>query len=362
MRFRPVSWRWYRAGITALLLLAVAGASLALADPRSLDRPAHHLARGFRNLDSGYDYTILGRTLGLMRRVVQRDPDRGSVPAGVPNDGVALRANGTEPTVTWVGHATLLVQLDGVNILTDPIWSDQAGPLGFGPRRLVPPGMRFEELPPIHAVVISHDHYDHLDLRTVQQLGRVHRPTFFVPLGLRAWFVDRGITQVIELDWWQSRVHRGLTFVATPAQHGSGRGLTDQNLRLWSSWAVLGRERRFFFAGDTGYSPVLAEIGRRLGPFDVAAIPIGGYSAFTARHPNHVSPEEAAQLFEDVQGRLMVPMHWGTFALNREPYREPPERLLAEAVRRGLRERIALLRHGESAHWGGTLAILTAPP
>ena len=134
--------------------------------------------------------------------------------------------------------------------------------------------------------------------------------------------------------------------MATPAQHGSGRGLADQNLRLWSSWAVLGRERRFFFAGDTGYSPGLAEIGRRLGPFDVAAIPIGGYSAFTARHPNHVSPEETAQLFEDVQGRLMV----------------PPERLLAEAVRRGLRERIALLRHGESAHWGGALAIRTAPP
>lgn len=351
MRHRPLSWVCSRGGLAALLLVAVAAASVALADPRNLERPGHHLARGFRNLDPGYDYTVRGRTLSLLRRVVQGEPDRGAVPASVRNDGAALRANGTQPTITWIGHATLLVQLDGVNILTDPIWTDHAGPLGFGPRRLVQPGLRFEELPPIHAVVISHDHYDHLDLRTIQQLARTHTPTFFVPLGLREWFADRGVHAVVELDWWQSHVYRGLTFVATPAQHGSGRGLADQNLRLWTSWAVLGRERRFFFAGDTGYSASLAEIGRRLGPFDVAAIPIGGYSAFTARHPNHVSPEEAAQLFEDVQGRLMVPMHWGTFALNREPFREPPERLLAEALRRGLEERIALLSQGQSIHW-----------
>ena len=338
-------------GLAALLLVGAMAAPAALADPRNLDRPAHHLARGFRNLDPAYDYTVLGRTLSLLRRAVQPEPDRGAVPAIVRNDGAELRANGTRPTVTWVGHATLLVQLDGVNILTDPNWNDHAGPLGFGPRRLVQPGLRFEDLPPIHAVVISHDHYDHLDLPTVQALARTHRPRFFVPLGLRQWFADRGLSDVVELDWWQRHVYRGLTFVATPAQHGSGRGLADQNLRLWSSWVVLGRERRLFFAGDTGYTPGLAEIGRRLGPFDIAAIPIGGYSAFTANHPNHVNPEEAAQLFEDVRGRLLVPMHWGTFALNLEPFREPPERLLAEALHRGLEERIALLSQGQWIHW-----------
>jgi N-acyl-phosphatidylethanolamine-hydrolysing phospholipase D len=120
---------------------------------------------------------------------------------------------------------------------------------------------------------------------------------------------------------------------------------------LWSSWAVLGHQRRFFFAGDTGYSRSLASIGTQLGPFDVAAIPIGGYSAFGARHPNHVSPEEGLQLFEDVRGRLLVPMHWGTFALNLEPFREPPERLLAEAARRGQQERVAVLSPGQSIHW-----------
>jgi N-acyl-phosphatidylethanolamine-hydrolysing phospholipase D len=350
MRLRLSSWLCAYLGL-ALLLVGATAAPVALADSRSLDHPGHHLARGFRNLDPGYDYTVLGRTLGLLRRVVQREPQRGPLPTAIRNDGAALRANGTEPTVTWVGHATLLFQLDGVNILTDPIWSEHAGPLGFGPKRLVPPGLRFDELPPIHAVVISHDHYDHLDVRTIQQLARTHNPVFFVPLGLKAWMNDRGVTNVVELDWWQSHEFRGLTFVETPAQHGSGRGLADQNLRLWCSWAVLGRERRFFFAGDTGYTPVMAEIGRRLGPFDVAAIPIGGYSAFSGHHPNHVSPEEGIQLFEDVRGRLLVPMHWGTFALNREPYREPPDRLLAEALRRGLEERIALLSQGQSIHW-----------
>jgi N-acyl-phosphatidylethanolamine-hydrolysing phospholipase D len=340
-----------RLAVVVLLLAALLAAPAALADPRNLERPGHHLAKGFRNLDPGYDYTMLGRTLSLLRRTVQREPDRGALPVPVRNDGAALRANGTEPTVTWIGHATLLVQMDGVNVLTDPIWSSHAGPLGFGPRRLVPPGLRFEDLPPIHAVVISHDHYDHLDLRTVERLVRVHHPRFFVPLGLRGWLIARGADDVVELDWWQREAYRGLTFVATPAQHSSGRGLTDQNLRLWASWAVLAPDGRFFFAGDTGYTPAMAEIGRRLGPFDVAAIPIGGYSAFTGHHPNHVSPEEGLQLFEDVRGRLLVPMHWGTFALNREPFREPPERLLAEAARRGLQRHIALLSQGQSIHW-----------
>ena len=162
---------------------------------------------------------------------------------------------------------------------------------------------------------------------------------------------DTMTTATIEADPRVPIIRLTRDFVATPAQHGSGRGVADQNLRLWSSWAILGRDHRVFFAGDTGYTPVMAEIGRRLGPFDLALIPIGGYSSFTARHPNHVSPEEGVQLFEDVGGRLLVPMHWGTFALNREPYREPPERLLAEALRRGIEERVALLSQGQSIPW-----------
>jgi N-acyl-phosphatidylethanolamine-hydrolysing phospholipase D len=323
------------------------------AQPRVvLDGKAHHLAQGFRNLDPGYSYSMVSRAGRMLRRTVQGWPPRGTPPVRVANDGGELRANGQVPTVTWIGHATLLVQMRGVNILTDPIWSERASPLGFaGPRRLVEPGLRFEDLPPIHVVVISHDHYDHLDLATVERLARVHKPKFFVPLGLKPLLADHGATDVVEMDWWDAKEFKGLTFVCTPAQHSSGRGFSDQNLRLWSSWVVSSPDRRFFFAGDTGYMPSMKEIGRRYGPFDLAAIPIGGYSAYEGHHPNHVNPEEALQLFEDLQGRLMVPVHWGTFDMNREPFREPPERLLKEALRRGIEEQIAMLTQGQSIHW-----------
>ncbi len=338
------------------LLLAVAtalafGVAVLHADPAASSRPAHHLLRGFRNLDGAYRYTVLERAQRLVRRTFDGWPARGETPRVAANNGAALRANGTSPTVTWIGHATLLVQLAGVNVLTDPIWSERASPVSFaGPRRLVPPGMRFEDLPPIHAVVISHDHYDHLDVETVERLVRVHQPRFFVPLGMKEWLADHGARDVVELDWWQAADFRGLTLTCTPAQHSSGRGLRDQNLRLWSSWVVAGGGKRLWFAGDTGYTPSLREIGKRLGPFDLAAIPIGGYSAYEGRHPNHVNPEEALQLFEE-NARLMIPIHFGTFELNREPFAEPPTRLLKAAVARGLEQRIAILSAGQSIHW-----------
>ena len=281
-------------------------------------------------------YPLGGRLAHLVRDRFEPAPDRGVPLLRLENDGVALRNNGSEPTITWVGHSTFLLQLDGVQILTDPHWGDRA--------------LRFEDLPPIHAVVISHDHYDHLDVPTITRLAREHAPRFFVPLGLRTWLGEREVHDVVELDWWETASFRGLTIGCTPAQHSSGRGIHDQNLRLWASWVVWG-SRRFFFAGDTGYSAGLKEIGRRFGPFDLAAIPIGGYASYGERHPNHLNPEEALQFFEDIQGGLMVPMHWGAFAMNREPFREPPERLLTEALRRGLEERIAVLSPGQTIHW-----------
>jgi N-acyl-phosphatidylethanolamine-hydrolysing phospholipase D len=211
--------------------------------------------------------------------------------------------------------------------------------------------MRFEDLPHIDAVIISHDHYDHLDVATVERLVREHQPRFFVPLGMKEWLRDHGARDVVELDWWEAAKFRGLTFTCTPAQHSSGRGLRDQNLRLWGSWVVAGAGKKLWFAGDTGYTTELREIGKRLGPFDLAAIPIGGYSAYEGKHPNHVNPEEALQLFEEENARVMVPIHFGTFDLNREPFAEPPTRLLKAAVARGLEERIAILSAGQSIHW-----------
>ena len=280
-------------------------------------------------------------------------PRRAELPR-VDNDGAALRANVAAPTVTWIGHATLLFQLDGVNLLTDPQWSERASPVSFaGPRRVMPPGLRFEDLPPIHVVVISHDHFDHLDLPTVKHLAAVHHPRFYVPLGLKAWLAEQGVADVVELDWGESRSERGLTLTCVPVQHWSARSFFELNRRLWSGWVIAGRDRRALFTGDTGYyPPYFREIGARLGPFDLAAIAIGAYEPPAMMRSTHTTPEEALQIFADVHGRRFLAMHWGTFDLAEEPLDEPPKRLAAEAKRLGLAEdRLWIMKHGETRGW-----------
>ena len=317
--------------------------------------PAHHRIGGFANVDPvSRPASPWVRMQFFVSRVFSTTfaPRKASFPL-VANDGRPLREERAEPRVTWIGHSTLLIQLDSVNVLTDPHWSRRASPVSFGgPRRLTPPGLRFEDLPPIHVVVISHDHYDHLDVETVKRLAATHRPRFLVPLGLKAWFAEIGITDVDELDWWDERTVRGLTFVCVPAQHFSGRTLWDRNRRLWSGWAVLGRERRLYFAGDTAYWAGLKEIGARLGPFDLAAIPIGAYLPTVIMKASHTNPEEALAALADVRGRIFVPLHWGTFDLADEPPGDPPRRLAAAARRLQLGpDRVWLLRHGETRRW-----------
>jgi N-acyl-phosphatidylethanolamine-hydrolysing phospholipase D len=264
-----------------------------------------------------------------------------------------LQANRTDATITWVGHSTLLIQLDGVNILTDPQWSDRASPVTFaGPRRVTPPGLALEQLPRIDVVLISHDHYDHLDVATVTRVAKMHRPVFLVPLGLKKWFADLGIAEVVELDWWDNRMIKGLIVTCLPAQHFSGRTLWDRNQRLWSAWAVAGREKRLFFAGDTGYYDIFKEIGTRLGPFDVAAIPIGAYLPPSIMRMSHLTPEEALQVFTDVRARRFLAIHWGTFDLTEEPLEEPPQRLTAEVQRLRLDPKdIWVFNPGETRFW-----------
>lgn len=317
--------------------------------------PAHHRERGFANVNATHPPASgWVRTRFFVTRIWSStfSPRTANFPV-VANDGAALRANAGQPTVTWVGHSTLLIQLGGVNLLTDPQWSPRASPVSFGgPKRVTPPGLRFEDLPPVHLVLISHDHYDHLDVTTVQRLHAAHRPRFLVPLGLKAWFADLGITDVEELDWWQSRTERGLTLTAVPAQHFSSRTLLDRNRRLWCGWAVVGHDRRLFFAGDTGYNEVFKEIGTRLGPFDLAAIPIGAYLPPVIMRMAHTTPDEALQVLDDVRGRSLVPIHWGTFDLADEPLEDPPRRLQADAERRGLGpDRVWLFQHGETREW-----------
>jgi L-ascorbate metabolism protein UlaG (beta-lactamase superfamily) len=346
----------FRRALVAGLLLALASVGCAGPGGPRAGAPAHHLERGFRNVNPAFVRPgFWVRTRFLVSRVWSTTfrPRTASLPR-VANDGRALRAPGAGGTITWVGHATLLVQLDGVNVLTDPQWSGRASPVSFaGPRRVTPPGLAFEDLPPIHLVLISHDHYDHLDVDTVRRLAAVHRPRFLVPLGLRSWFAAAGITEVEELDWWESRTVGGLVLTCLPAQHFGARTLWDTNRRLWSGWAIAGRDRRLFFAGDTGYyRPHFEEIGRRLGPFDLAAVSISAYLPREIMRMTHTTPEEALDLFRDVAARRFLAIHWGTFDLADEPLEEPPARVRAEAARRGLPDdRVWVLRHGETRPW-----------
>ncbi|HET8575879.1 MAG TPA: MBL fold metallo-hydrolase [Methylomirabilota bacterium] len=274
------------------------------------------------------------------------------LPAALP-DVKALRENGHEATVTWIGHSTVLVQLDGVNFLTDPNWSNRSGPFGglIGVRRYTPAPIRLEDLPPIDFVLISHDHYDHLDEPTVIRLAQLFDPLFVVPLGIKSWLADRAITRAVELNWGESIVVKGLTVVCTPAQHGSGRTLVDQGRRLWASWAVLG-SKRFYFAGDTGYNGHFKLIGDTLGPFDLAALPIGSYTPREIARPVHMGPEEALQASLDLRARHFIGIHWGTFMLAREPYDEPPQRIAAEVERRKLDpESVWIPKPGDTVPW-----------
>jgi N-acyl-phosphatidylethanolamine-hydrolysing phospholipase D len=317
--------------------------------------PAHHRERGFANVNQSYPFAGgWTRFTFLVSRAWAStfSPRSASFPS-VTSDLATLHYTRDAATVTWVGHATLLVQLDGVNLLTDPQWSERASPVSFaGPRRVTPPGLPFEDLPPIHVVVISHDHYDHLDEATVKRLAAEHRPRFLVPLGLKAWFADLGITDVEELDWWGARTVRGLTITCVPTQHFSGRTLWNRDRRLWSSWVVAGRAKRLYFAGDTAYFDGFKEIGARLGPIDLAALPIGAYLPPVIMKAVHTTPEEALQAFIDLRARRLVGIHWGTFDLADEPLEEPPQRLLHEARRVGLDlNRVWILKHGETRRW-----------
>ena len=317
--------------------------------------PAHHRENGFANLDASYQpaggWTRF--TFFITRIVAATFAPRTANFPSIASDLPAILDNRGVATVTWVGHATLLVQLDGVNILTDPHWSKRASPFLFaGPKRVSPPGLKFENLPPIHVVVISHDHYDHLDVATVKRLAAEHRPKFLVPLRLKPWFADIGITDVDELDWWDHRVVKGLTFTCVPAQHFSGRTLWDRNRRLWSGWVVAGRAKRLYFAGDSAYFDGFKEIGARLGPFDLAALPIGAYMPAVIMRASHTTPEEALRAFGDVRGQRFIPIHWGTFDLAEEPLDEPPQRLVTEAKRLRLDlDRIWVLQHGQTRVW-----------
>ncbi|HXS85824.1 MAG TPA: MBL fold metallo-hydrolase [Mycobacterium sp.] len=233
--------------------------------------------------------------------------------------------------VSWFGHSTALLEIDGYRVLTDPVWSDRCSPSDvIGPGRMHPPPVPLDSLPALDAIVVSHDHYDHLDIDTIVALARSQWAPFVVPLGVGAHLREWGIPdeRIIELDWNERTQIDELTLICTPARHFSGR-FFSRNGTLWASWAIIGPAHRAYFGGDTGYTKSFAEIGAEHGPFDVTLMPVGAYNK---QWPDiHMNPEDAVQAHLDVNGGLLVPIHWCTFRLAPHPWAEPIERLLTAA-------------------------------
>jgi N-acyl-phosphatidylethanolamine-hydrolysing phospholipase D len=259
------------------------------------------------------------------------------------NSPEGLRANTDTPTLTWIGHSTFLIQIEGRNILTDPIFTDRASPVYFaGPKRITPPGLKLEQLPRIDIVLISHDHHDHLNAHSVRTILKRARdageapPLFVVPSGLGHWFRKRGFPCVEEIGWWETLESSaapqlgGLRIHGTPSQHWSQRFPWIVNRTHWSGFVVEGRGGKLFFPGDTGYSRDFADIRERLGAVTVALLPIGAYEPRWFMEPMHTSPYDAVRIHQDLNVAQSVAMHWGTFPLTDEPFDEPP-RLLARA-------------------------------
>ncbi len=236
--------------------------------------------------------------------------------------------------VTFINHATTLVQLDDVNVLTDPIYSMRCSPFDFaGPKRVRPPGIRFEDLPRIDAVVVSHDHYDHLDLPTLERIQAAFpNVRFFVPLGDKVLLTAKKLDGVEELDWWQSAKVKGVTVTSVPTQHFANRGLFDRQNTLWTGWALEGTNGRAYFGGDTGYGPHFLAAALKLGAFRLAVLPIGAYEPEWFMGPIHMSPRDAVRAAIDLRATLAVPMHFGTFPLADDGEHEAVEALRAALV------------------------------
>ncbi|KAI9363989.1 beta-lactamase superfamily domain-containing protein [Zopfochytrium polystomum] len=227
-------------------------------------------------------------------------------------------------SIAWFGQSTVFVQMDGYNILTDPIFSSRTVGEWVGPKRIQRVPCRLEDLPKIDIVLVSHNHYDHLDRAVVASLRNT--VTWYIPLGLKEWFAGMSVTNVVELDWWQECLHEEkLRIIGTPIQHWSGRHFLDVNRSLWSSFVIKGPTASFFHVGDTGYCTAFKEIGARYGPFTFSAIPIGSYEPRYFMCHQHIDPNEAVAIHNDVGSRYSLGVHWGTFMMSDEHYLDPPK-------------------------------------
>jgi len=339
----------------AVMLAVVVAPGCVTVNPYYAESKPHHRPDSFQNIDPA---AWMPRPYGEFFRW-QRERMALTIPgpkldlsAIVPDLGYIGR-NHRELAVTWIGHATALVQIGGLNVLTDPHFSDRASPAQwFGPKRWQPPAILLRELPHIDIVVISHNHYDHLDADSVKALNAQAGgpPLFVVPLGVERWLAEEGIRNAKALDWWDAVERNGVRVHLVPVQHWSGRGFADRMKTLWGGYVIEGGGKRAFFAGDTGYSALhFKQIGARFGALDLALIPIGGYEPRWFMKQQHVNPEEAVQIHLDLRARRSIGIHWGTFELTDEPLDQPAKDLAIARDQVGVSERqFFVLRHGET--------------
>ncbi|WPO96956.1 MULTISPECIES: MBL fold metallo-hydrolase [unclassified Pseudescherichia] len=292
----------------------------------------HHTPQGFRNLTpGGHQPGDVERWQKERRAAGLPHPPEGGYDTFLQQRWQRAEIGGSGDGVWWLGHASMLLRLDGCYLLADPLFFNRASPVRFtGPQRKSPAPLNVNDLPALDAILISHNHYDHLDTRTIRALlKRFPDVTLFVPLGLGRWCRRHGVRHVVELDWWQSFTFQGMTLSAVPAQHWSMRTPWDRDRSLWCGWVVESRAHRFWFAGDTGYTPDLLAIPERLGKLDSAALPVGAYAPRWFMSMHHMDPQHAVSLWQQIGEPLAFPIHWGVFELADEAVDEPARELAA---------------------------------
>ena len=270
----------------------------------------------------------------------------------VKNDPQFLKENRSQKTLTWIGHASFLIQIDGINIITDPHLTKRASPVVFaGPSRTTPPGLNIEDLPEIDVIVISHNHYDHLDYQTILKIIRKqikNQPLVLVPLKLKKLLESFGARNVKELGWWDTTSFNNLNIHAVPVQHWSNRSF-NTNKTLWCGWVFENEDFKSIFVGDTGYSKDFSTIQQKFGPMDLSMIPIGAYAPRWFMKDHHCNVEEAIQIHKDLKSKKSIAMHWGTFQLTDEPMDEPVKLLKKLTIENNfLPDEFIAMTHGES--------------
>lgn len=310
----------------------------------------HHADGGFQNVWPPYRGGSVWKGMKWFLSSAFKSKEN-RLPPVRPIEPSSLRAAADSVHFTWIGHATMLIRTSSHSILIDPMFSERASPFTFaGPERKPDLPLRIGELPDVDVVVISHDHYDHLDERTIEQLVESQNPLFLAPLGVGKYLTGWGAQRVVEMDWWQYAEVDGVRYHCLPAKHFSGRGLTNRDGTLWAGWyfELLNGGTDVFYAGDTGYAPHFGLIRERIGRPDVALLPIGAYLPPWLMQPIHVNPEEAVEAFRDLEAEHFLPVHWGTFDLADEPLHAPVD-TLRRLIREGdLDDQVHVLAIGET--------------